>query len=265
MGELESAVRLDGKVAVIIGAASGLAQETARLFALAGARLVLADIDAQGLAKTSEQVISAGGTASLLTVDASDRDAVEALADKALAECGQVDVWINSAGYSYVHPMLQTDTARAERTVAVNIFGPYWGCVAAARIMAPRGKGSIINVSSAGGAIPLPGLAFYGLTKAAVNSMTRTAAAELGPMGLRVNAVAPGFVETTMSADLFRDEQGNIVPERREAVMRQMAASSPLGRIGERSDIAHALLYLASDASSFVTGQVLTVNGGSSM
>lgn len=141
------------------------------------------------------------------------------------------------------------------------MMGPYWGSVAAARVMAGKG-GSIVNISSGDGAKALPGIGLYGMTKAAVNSLTWTSADEFGPLGVRVNAIAPGWIETPMSRDLFRDETGEVSARLQEKVRADMAANSPLGILGYPSDIAFALLYLASDASRYVTGQVLTVNGG---
>lgn len=263
--EITEAFALDSRLAVITGAASGMGREAARLFALAGARLVLADVDEAGLAQTATLVEQTGGDASCHRVDVSRRDEVEALADVALAKGERLDVWINSAGVPYLHTILETDQAHADRTVAINMMGCLWGCMAAGRVMRDKGRGSIINVSSAGGSKPVPGLAVYGMTKAGVNSLTWTCASEFGPLGIRVNAVAPGWVETSMSSALYRDASGEIDPELREKVVREMKNASPLGLVGSTNDIALALLYLASDASRFVTGQVLRVNGGESM
>jgi 3-oxoacyl-[acyl-carrier protein] reductase len=130
--------------------------------------------------------------------------------------------------------------------------------------MRALGGGSIVNVSSGGGSTPVPGVSIYGMTKAAVNSLTWTSAAELGPYGIRVNAVSPGWIETPMSRQMYCDEAGNADPARRQALIDHMKRVSPLGIIGEPSDIAFALLYFASDASRFVTGQVLNVTGGAS-
>lgn len=263
--ELEQAFSLEGKVAVITGAGSGLGQEASRIFALAGARLVLADINEQGLAETVDLI---GGEATpplCRKVDVSQPQEMEALADHALEAAGGLDIWINGAGASYLHTLLETDPAKASRTVSINMMGPYWGCMAAGRVMRDHGGGSIVNISSGGGAKPLPGIGVYGMSKAAVNSLTWTSAAEFGPFGVRVNAVAPGWIETPMAQDLFRDETGEINPALRDRVRAQMANSSPLGILGRPSDIAFALLYLASDAGRFVTGQILAVNGGESM
>lgn len=260
--ELAQAFTLRGKIAVITGAGSGLGQEASRIFALAGARLVLADIDEDGLADTVGLI----GTGEVVTrkVDVSSRGELETLADWTVATVGAPDVWVNGAGVSYLHALAETDPNRAENVIAVNMMGPYWGSVAAARVMRAKG-GAIVNISSGGGAKPLPGIGLYGMTKAAVNSLTWTSAAEFGPHGIRVNAIAPGWIETPMSRDLFRDETGQISPMLQEKVRREMAAQSPLGILGRPSDIAFALLYLASDASRFITGQILAVNGGESM
>jgi len=260
--ELASAFTLAGRVAVITGAGSGLGQEASRIFALAGAELVLADIDEAGLAETARLVATAGGTSLSRRTDVTQRDEIEALADAAAERFGRLDVWVNGAGISYLHAMADTDPDKAARTVAVNMMGPYWGTVAAARVMRGRGGGAIVNISSGGGAKPLPGIGLYGMTKAAVNSLTWTSAAEFGPHGIRVNAVAPGWIETPMSRDLFRDETGTITEERKHLVREQMRQGAMTRTLGTPSDIAHALLYLASDASRFVTGQVLAVDGG---
>jgi len=162
-------------------------------------------------------------------------------------------------------PVVDVDEATLDRLIAVNLKGVYWGCAAAARVMAPQGKGSIINISSAGADIPAPGISVYALTKAAVNMITRSLATEVGAQGVRVNTVSPGFVDTPMVTYRFRRPDGSIDEDVRTQVFNERAAKAVLGRIAEPSDIAMALLFLASDASRFVTGQVLRVNGGSVM
>lgn len=263
--ELAAAFSLEGRVAVVTAAGSGIGQEIARVLALAGATVIATDIRPEGLAKTCDMIEAAGGNVIGRTLDVASREDMEAMADLAVAETGRLDIWVNCAGISPLHSILETDQQVAERTVAVNALGTYWGCMAAGRVMGPRGGGSIINISSAGGAKPVPNLAVYGMTKASVNSLTWTAATEFGPMGIRVNAIAPGWIETPAMEVLFQDEHGNFDPARRDSVNAEMASSSPLGRLGTVTDIAYALVYLASDAGSFVTGQVLRVNGGESM
>ena len=131
--------------------------------------------------------------------------------------------------------------------------------------MRPHGRGSIVNVSSQGADSSPPGVSVYAITKAGVNALTRSAAKEFGAFGVRVNSVAPGWIETPMVSYRFRNDSGEIDPEKRDVVRRQFAQVSPLGLTGVPRDIALAILYLASDASRFVTGQVLRPNGGTAM
>jgi 3-oxoacyl-[acyl-carrier protein] reductase len=254
---------LQDKVAVITGAGSGLGQETARILALAGAHVVLVDVDEAGLARTTASIGSSRATSR--RVDVSIRDDVELLAAGTLADTGRLDVWVNCAGLPYIHPLLEADPKQVERVIAVNMMGTYWCCAAAGRAMSKTGAGSIVNISSGGGGAPAPGVAIYAMTKAAVNSLTWTSAAELGPCGIRVNAVSPGWIETPMSSSMYRNSTGEVDPIMREGVIERMTRLSPLGILGKTSDIAYAVLYLASDASRFVTGQILSVNGGASM
>jgi 3-oxoacyl-[acyl-carrier protein] reductase len=176
-----------------------------------------------------------------------------------------VDIWVNSAGINYGSTILETDAPQAERLFSINMLGTLWSCMAAGRIMKASGKGSIINISSAGGLKPLPNLSAYGMSKAAVNSLTWSAATEFGPYGIRVNAIAPGYIETPIMYYLYSDENGQIDPKRREEVLGEFSKFSPLGLMGQPSDVAYALLYLGSKASRFVTGQIFRVNGGESM
>jgi 3-oxoacyl-[acyl-carrier protein] reductase len=193
------------------------------------------------------------------------RDQVGALADQALRSLGRLDIWVNAAAVLAETPVLETDEADLDRICAVNLKGVYWGCAAAGRAMRAGGGGSIVNVSSGGADSPAPGVAVYSMTKAAVNMLTRTAAVELGPFGVRVNAIAPGWVDTPMGVQRYRDASGKVDPATRESIVRQRAQISPLGLTGTPRDIALAMLYLASDASRFVTGQVLRPNGGVAM
>ncbi|CAN7403490.1 SDR family NAD(P)-dependent oxidoreductase [Phenylobacterium sp. LjRoot219] len=260
--ELSRDFSLEGRIAVVTGAASGIGRETARVLAQAGARVVVADLDAQGLAETVALVV--GGQAQARVTDMADRAAVDALADAVVAEFGRLDVWINAAGILKNTPILEVAEPDLDRLLAVNLKGVFFGCAAAGRVMRERG-GSIINVSSAGADTTPPGVSVYAMTKAAVNSLTRSAAKEFGPFQVRVNAVAPGWIDTPMVTYRFRTAAGEIDAAAREAVVRQCAQASPMGRTGTPRDIALAMLYLASDASRFVTGQVLRPNGGAVM
>lgn len=256
---------LTGRVAAITGAASGIGRETARTLAQAGASVVLADVDAAGLAETAALVKAVGGAASVRQANVADRAAVDALADAAVSGFGGLDVWVNAAGVLMNAPILETQEPEFDRLMAINLKGSYWGCAAAGRAMRAKGAGSIINISSAGGDTSPPGVSVYAMTKAAVNTLTRTAAKEFGAFGVRVNSVAPGWIDTAMVSYRFRDAAGEIDPKAKAAVLEQFAQISPLGVTGTPRDIALAVLYLASDAGRFVTGQVLRPNGGTVM
>ena len=193
--------------------------------------------------------------------DVSDRAEVEALANLAIAELGAIDVWANVAGIIRYFPIVDAPEPDVRRIIDVNLLGVYWGVAAAGRAMAGRG-GSIINIASAGGDVPAPTLSVYGMTKAAVMHLTKTAAAELGAQRIRVNAIAPGFIETPMTSPQFTAADGTVDPDLRDRVLATKSATSPLRATGESTDISYAMLYLATDASRFMTGQTMRPNGG---
>ena len=263
--ELRQAFGLDGRAAVVTGAGSGIGRETAHVLAKAGARVLVSDVSEPGLAETVGLIESAGGAAIAKRTDVSVRAEVDALADEAMRLFGRIDIWVNSAGIIINVPIVDATEEQFDRVIAVNLKGVYSGCAAAGRAMKQSGGGSIINLSSGGGESAVPGLSLYSLTKAAVNMLTRTTAKEMGPFGIRANAVAPGWVDTPMGTHGFRDSTGAVDPALREAGVRLRAQVSPLGITGTPRDIALAILYLASDASRFVTGQIIRPNGGVAM
>jgi 3-oxoacyl-[acyl-carrier protein] reductase len=263
--ELIDTFSLAGRVAVITGAAAGIGRETACVLARAGASVVAGDIQDAGLKETVALVEASGARITGSRTDVARRADVDALAVQALQIFGRIDVWVNCAGVLIKTPLLEADEESMDRGIAINLKGVYWGCVAAGRAMKESGGGSIINVSSGGGESAVPELSIYCLTKAAVNMVTRSAAKELGPFGIRVNALAPGWIDTPMVTHAFRDVSGEIDPLKREEIVRTRRQASPLGLTGEPRDVALAALYLASDASRFVTGQILRPNGGVAM
>ncbi len=247
--------RVDGKAAVVTGAASGIGQATAIALSDAGARLVLADRDEENLARTLKMV----GEAIVVPTDVSKKAAVDELVDAGVSHYGRVDVMANVAGIMGAGgPIPSIEEGVLDRVLAVNLKGVFFGVQAAMRVMTDQdGGGSIINMASAAIDAPASNLAVYSMAKAGVAMLTRVAAVEGGPLGVRVNCVAPGFVVTPMT------QRGT--PESMEEVKAAMRRRSALGAIGDPADIANAVLYLASDASRFMTGQTLRPNGGTAM
>lgn len=252
---------LAGRVAVVTGAASGIGRQAARTFAEAGARVVIGDIDEAGLAETAAAI---GDSAVTLRTDVSRRTDIDALAARAL-DLGRIDVWANVAGTAGPCPILDVTEELLERVIAINLKSVFWGSTAAARAMKAHRSGSIINISSTGAISAPPNMSVYAMTKSGVSAVTRSMAKEMGPFGIRANTVSPGFVETTLATWSYRNPDGTLDEAKREDALRLRRGAAPLGMIGEPTDIAYAMLYLASDASRFVTGQNLYVNGGVTM
>jgi 3-oxoacyl-[acyl-carrier protein] reductase len=253
---------LEGRVAVVTGAASGIGRQAAMTFAEAGARVVIGDVDEAGLAETA---VAIGSTVTALRTDVSRKAEIDALAARALEVSGRIDIWANVAGTAGPCPILDVTEELLERVIAINLKGVFWGSVAAARAMKEQGSGSIINISSTGAISAPPNMSVYAMTKSGVSAVTRNIAREMGPFGLRANTVSPGFVETKLATWSYRNADGSLDEAKREDALRLRRGAAPLGTIGEPSDIAYAMLYLASDASRFVTGQNLYVNGGVTM
>jgi len=258
--ELIEQFSLHGRTAVITGAAGGIGRQAAITFTQAGANVVIADVGVNGLEETAEMVAAAGGKATVVPTDVSDRDQVNALAEAAIKTHGRLDVWANVAGVIRYMNIVDATPEDVEFITKVNLWGTYWGVAAAGRTM--TSGGSIINVSSAGGDMPAPTLSIYAMTKAAVSHLTRCAAVELGANDIRVNAIAPGFTDTPMVQGRWTNADGSIDEAERESYTSTRAAQSPLRTIATPEDQTWAMLYLASDASRFVTGQVIRPNGG---
>ncbi|MFJ5772572.1 SDR family NAD(P)-dependent oxidoreductase [Streptomyces sp. NPDC093094] len=244
---------LTGRTAFVTGAASGIGRAGAVLLARAGATVHCADLDAPGLDETAALIGAGGGTAVTHHLDVTDR----ARLGQAVMSCEQLHIMAAVAGIMHSSPVLETRDEDLDRVLDVNFKGVLYACQEAARLMVAQGtRGSIVTMASGAVDTGGPGLLCYGVAKAAVVQLTRTLATEVGPHGIRVNAVAPGWIRTAMTG---RHEAGQA---RTEALM---ARRSPLGRVGEPEDVAHTILYLASDASAFVTGQILRPNGGVAM
>lgn len=242
--------RLDGKVAIITGAARGIGKATARLFAREGARVVITDIDADTGQATTEEIRREGGDVIFVPVDVTDPESVQHMVDKTLETYGRIDILVNNAGVLRDRTLLKMTHEDFDFVINVNLRGVFNCTKAVAPVMVEQGSGVILNASSVVGIYGNFGQTNYVASKAGVIGMTKVWARELGPKGIRVNAVAPGFIRTEMTANL---------PEK---VVEMVIQRTPLRTWGEPEDIAYAYLYLASDEARFVNGIVLNVDGG---
>ena len=247
---------LIGKHALVTGAAHGIGAATAVRFAAEGAAVMCADIDADGAAATAAAIRGNGGGAQALALDVSDEAAVKASLTATVESLGGLDIIFNNAGIA--------GGADWDRTIAVNLSGVHYGLFHGAPFLAERGGGAIISTASVAGLVGLtgvaepgneplpPGAGAYVAAKHGVAGLTRQYAITFGKRNVRVNAVAPGYIETAMTAPLREQEEGQ----------RFLVSLHPLGRLGQAEEVASAVAFLASDDASFIAGIVLPVDGG---
>lgn len=243
-------MRLSGKVALITGAGQGIGRATALLFGQHGAKVAVADINEEAAQATAQAIVDAGGEAKAFFMNVGQAASVEAAVKAVVEWAGRIDVLVNNAGITRDARMIKMTEEQFDAVINVNLKG-VWLCTKyVAPIMIEQGGGSIINAASIVAFEGNFGQTNYVATKAGVIGMTKTWAREFGPSGIRVNAVAPGFTQTEMIAH---------VPAK---VLEEFKGRTPLRRLGTVEDMAYAYLFLASDESSFITGEVLPVDGG---
>jgi 2-deoxy-D-gluconate 3-dehydrogenase len=244
---------LEGKTALVTGASRGIGAAIAIAFAEAGADVAVSARTVADLESVAGKVAATGRHGVAIPCDVTDQGQVKACVDRAIAELGRIDVLVNNAGGTrFMAPLVDTREEGWDKGINLNLRNVFLFCKYVAAHMLERGGGSIVNVASTGGLHSSPTLSFYGAAKAGVIHLTKTLAVEFGDRGPRVNAIAPGWVKTDLNRNLWGDPQ--VAPE----VVRRV----PLQRWGETGEMVGAAIYLASDASSYVTGTTIVLDGG---
>jgi len=250
-------VRFQDKVVVITGAGSGIGRATALAFGREGAKVVAADLEAASAQATAGQIKAAGGRAESLQVDVSVAADVERMVTTTVERLGGLDVLVNNAGVFFQVPVAQVPEEQWDRLMSINLKGVYLGCKHVVPQMIRQGRGAIVNTASIAGLRGFAGYGTYGAAKGGVVQLTKAFALEVARVGIRVNCVCPGIIETAML------DQGVAEMGLDRSMFVQLAgAAHPMGRIGRPEEVAAAILFLASDDASFITGIALSVDGG---
>jgi 3-oxoacyl-[acyl-carrier protein] reductase len=244
------AVDLTDQVAIVTGAARGLGQAIAVSLAAAGAKVACVDVAEEALAETVAAINDTGAEALALACDVTDSDRVAAVVQQVTDTWGGLHILVNNAGITRDNVIVRMRDDQWDSVLSINLRGTFLFTRAAARPMMKGRRGRIINIASVSGLMGNPGQANYSASKAGVIGLTRTVARELAARNVTVNAIAPGFIATDMTAALG------------EEILTEVRSRIPLGRLGDPQDIADAVLYLASEAAGFISGQVLTIDGG---
>ena len=246
---------LQGKVCIVTGAAHGIGQACARLMAQQGARVMLADIaQAPGQALAAE-LSALGQQAEFVGCDVGRSEAMEQLVQTVMARHHRIDVLVSNAGIFRASPFLQASEADFDEVLRVNLKGAFLVGQAVARAMKQTGGGAIVHMSSVNGVLAIPEIASYNVSKGGLNQLTRAMALALADEGIRVNAVAPGTIATELARQAVLTS---------DAARTRILSRTPMKRLGEPEEVARAVAFLASDAASYITGEILTVDGGRS-
>ena len=244
---------LSGKVAVVTGSSRGIGRASAELLAQLGAKVVVSSRKADACEEVARGIREAGGDALVIPCNISRRNEVEGLIDGATKHYGKIDILVcNAAVNPYYGPLLDITDEAFDKIMGSNVKSNVWLCARAIPQMAERGNGSVVIISSIGGLRGSTVIGAYGISKAADFALCRSLAGEWGPKGVRVNCIAPGLVKTDFARALWEDN----------ALLKRRTATTPLRRIGEPHEIAGAVAYLGSNASTFMTGQTIVIDGG---
>ncbi len=243
-------MELEGKVALVTGAAQGIGKAIAHLLAKNGADVVVSDINLEKAQETSEVIQKMGRKSLAIKVNVADLSDVEQMVEAILGQFGRIDILVNNAGITRDRLILRMTEEDWDAVLDVNLKGTFHCTKAVIRHMAKQRSGKIVNIASVSGEMGNPGQANYSASKAGVIGLTKTIAREFAARGINVNAIAPGFIQTAMT---------DAIPEKSKETLIQMI---PMERLGQPEDVAEAVLFLVSERSSYITGQVLNVNGG---
>ena len=246
-------MRLENKVAIITGSSKGIGMAIAKAFAKEGASVVINGRKIEDTRSVADDIISSGGKAIAVAGDISKREDMKTLIDKTIAAFGKLDILVNNAGIALIEPFVELKEENWDRIVSVNLKGTYICSQEATKQMIRQNSGGrIINISSIAGTIGFAGTAHYSATKAGIIGLTKVMAVELADYGINVNAIGPGVIDTDMTKGILDDARYKT----------QFLQKIPVGRIGKPEDIAPMAVYLASDESSYVTGETFYVDGG---
>ena len=248
--------RLDGKVAVVTGGAHGIGRASAKAFAAEGARVAIGDVDEPDGKACAEEIVDTGGDAVFVRTDVTSMDDVRALVGAAVERWGRLDVMFNNVGVAISGSAGEMSEDEWGRVIDVNLTGVWRGMRVAIPIMLEAGGGSIVNSSSVQGHVGFLGWSGYAASKGGIDALTRQAAVEYASRGIRVNSIVPGTILTEMNERILREVDDP------DALQAEWRAMHPVGRVGTPEEVAAVVVFLASDESSFVTGESLRVDGG---